>query len=137
MFSHFKRDVSPLGVSVALLPALSYLQILSDLGDILLSFNNGGGTGKGSLPHLGPHQRCLTLSVIKGFEGSHLQTGLVAVIVRELGIGQTLFPIGPVGQHTLCLAIRLRVESYAVVQLGAHGSMQALPELGGKLWPSV
>jgi hypothetical protein len=97
MLSHFKRDVSLLGVSIALLSALSYLQILSDPGDILLSFNNGGGTEKSSLPHLGQHQRCPTLSAVEGFKGSHLQTGVVAIVIRELGIGQTLFPIGPVG----------------------------------------
>jgi hypothetical protein len=81
VLSHIERDIFALGVSVALLHALSYLQILSDLGDILFRFGNGGGTEKGSLPHLRPHQRCPTLSAEKGFEGSHLQTGMVAVVV--------------------------------------------------------
>jgi hypothetical protein len=100
MLSHLERDVFPFGVSVALLPALSDLQILSDLGDILLSFDNGSGTQKGSLPLLGPHQRCPTLFAVKSFEGNHLQTGLVAVVVRELSIGLTLLLIGSIGQHT-------------------------------------
>jgi hypothetical protein len=50
VLSHLERDVFPLGVSVTLLLALVYLQILSDLGDIFFSFDNGGGTEKGLPP---------------------------------------------------------------------------------------
>jgi hypothetical protein len=50
MLTHLERDIFPPGVSVALLLALSYLQILSDLGDILICFDNGGGSEEGSLP---------------------------------------------------------------------------------------
>jgi hypothetical protein len=147
VFSNHERDVFSVGIGVALLPALGYPQVLSNLRHIFLSFDYGGGTEEGSLPHLRPHQRRLTLSALKSFEGCHLQTGLVAVVVRELSVEQTLLPIRSVGQHTsfqkilkylvhsLCLPICLWVEGGTVVQVGAHGLMQTPPELGGKLYP--
>jgi hypothetical protein len=107
------------------------------------------GLKKVRSPHLGQHQRCPTLSIVKSIEGSQLQTSMVAIVVRELSIGQTLLPVRSVSQHTssqnilkylvysICLSISLWVESRTVVQVGAHGLMQTPPELGSNLWPSV
>jgi hypothetical protein len=35
-------------------------------------------TEEGPFPHLGPHQRCLTLCAIQSFERGHLQTRVEA-----------------------------------------------------------
>jgi hypothetical protein len=78
-----------------------------------------------------------------------LETSLVTVVVRELYVGQALFPIGSILQDTssehvlqnlinpLCLTNYLRVVSGAVIKSSPNGLVETLPELGHVLHATI
>ena len=78
-----------------------------------------------------------------------MQASLIAVVVREFGIGEVLIPALPKVYstssehvfknlvHTLCLTICLWMISGAEVESGTQGFVQAFPESGSELGSSV
>src|ERR1041385_6481694 len=98
--SNFKSHLSTLGVGITLLTRLSRLETLTNQLDLLFGlFQN---IGSENLPFSGqrPVQGCATLPPIQSFKWCHLQTRLVAVVVGEFCIEQTVLPLGTVGSST-------------------------------------
>ena len=83
----------------------------------------------------------MALSAIENFEWGLTRTRLEAVVVGELGIWKTIFPLHTERDDTspehifkdlidsLNLATCLRMESYAEMNVGAHGRLKGVPEL--------
>jgi hypothetical protein len=87
---------SAFGVSVALLARLSSLQVISDELDLFFRFSKYIRPEHLTFSSLGPIERGATLAPIECFKRCHLEAGLVAVIIRELGERQTILPFGSV-----------------------------------------
>ncbi len=83
----------------------------------------------------------MPLSAIENLEWGLARTCLEAVVVGELGIWKTIFPLHAKGNDTspehifkdlidlLNLATSLRMESCAEANVGAHGLLKGVPEL--------
>src|ERR1043165_5012887 len=72
---------------------LCCLEVLSDNPDPVFCLLDHIWTEQLPLTCLGPVQRCLALPAIQDLKGGCLQTCLIAVIVRELSVGQAFFPL--------------------------------------------
>src|SRR3954471_21743414 len=85
-----------------------------------------------------------TLTSIKNFKGGHLQTSLIAIVVREFSKWKRFLPFLAEGDDTSSkhifkhlidsfnLALRLRVISSTEFQMSAHSFLETIPELGGE-----
>jgi hypothetical protein len=126
---------SAFGVSVALLARLSSLQAISDELDLFFRFSKYIRPEHLTFSSLGPIERGATLAPIECFKRCHLEAGLVAVIIRELGERQTILPFGSVSQntgaehilqnliHPLRLSTCLRMISSTKGELGSQSFM--------------
>ena len=86
----------------------------------------------------------MTLSAIENLEWGLAQTRLEAIVVGELGIWKTIFPLHTERDDTspeqifknliysLDLATGLRMKGCAEANVGAHGLLKRIPELRGK-----
>src|ERR1041385_236596 len=72
-----------LAVIVALLAGLSSFQMLADNANLIFGMLYNVRTNESSFSSFGPIQRGSTLTSIKDFKGCHLQTSLIAIVVRE------------------------------------------------------
>src|SRR3954463_8307801 len=89
-------------------------------------------------------QRGSTLTSIKSFEGGHLQTSLIAIVIREFSKWKRFLPFLTEGDDTSSkhifkhlvnsfnLALRLGVISSTEFQMSAHSFLETIPELGGE-----
>src|SRR3954464_10888964 len=91
--TNFEVNTTVLFVIIGLLPRLCFLQVLSDHLDPVLSFLNHIWTEQLPFSCFGPIQRSPALPDIQDLEGCCLQACLIAVVVRELSIRQTFFPL--------------------------------------------
>ena len=80
-------------VILGLLPRLCCLEVLPDDPHLVLCLMDHIRTEQLPLTRLGPVQRCPALPAIQDLKGCCLQTCLIAVVVRELNIGQAFFPL--------------------------------------------
>jgi hypothetical protein len=71
-----------------------------DVVDYLFGFNDKVRTKDRPLARLDLVHRCTTTMTIQSFEGCHLETLLINVVVRELNQWQTLVPLVWIFQHT-------------------------------------
>ena len=88
--------------------------------------------------------RSTTLSAIENLEWGLARTRLEAVVVGELGIWKTIFPLhtkrdDASPEHifknlidTLDLTTSLRMETCVEVDVGAHGLLKRIQKLGGE-----
>ena len=86
----------------------------------------------------------MTLFAIENFKRGLARTRLEAVVAGELGIWKTIFPLHTEGNDTspkhifkdlidsLDLSTSLRMESCSEANVGAHGLLEGVPELGGE-----
>jgi hypothetical protein len=94
-------------------------------------------------------KRGAAMMSIQGFKWCHLEALSIAIVLWELSPWQILIPIALMFHHTCSehilhnlifsfyLAICLPVTSWGVDQVSSDGSMQLLPEMKNKLWPSI
>jgi hypothetical protein len=85
------------GVGVALLARLSSLQAISDKLNLFFCFTKYIRSEHLTFSSLGPIERGATFAPIECFKRRHLEAGLVAIIIRELRKGETVFPFGTIG----------------------------------------
>jgi hypothetical protein len=90
--SHIEGNRSSPIVGITLLSRLGCLQTIADELDLLFGFLNDIRSKHLALSSLRPVERGTTLSAIYGFEGGHLQTGLIDIVVGELDEWQAIFP---------------------------------------------
>ena len=86
----------------------------------------------------------MALPAIENLEWGLARTRLEVVVVGELGIWKTIFPLHTERDDTspehifknliysLNLATSLRMKSCAEENVGAHGLLKRIPEFGGK-----
>jgi hypothetical protein len=108
--------------------------------DLVLGFLQYVGSENLPFSSLILKQRCSTPTTIQHLEWCHLQTLLIAIVVGEFGIWQTLILTSSIlqsidSQHVLQnliypfgLTIGLRMISRTEAQLGIQGFMQPLPK---------
>src|SRR3954469_18510488 len=101
-------------------------------------------TNESLFPSFRPIQRGSTLTSIENFEGGHLQTSLIAIVVREFSKWKRFLPFLAEGDDTRSkhifkhlvnsfnLALRLGVISSTEFQMSAHSFLETIPELGGE-----
>jgi hypothetical protein len=90
--SHFKTQLSSPMIGVALLPRLRNSQILPNHTDLLLGFLQNVGSKHLLFSSLTLKQWSSTPTTIQHLKQCHLQALLIAVVIGELGIWQTLIP---------------------------------------------
>ena len=141
MVSDFKSQVTVLAIIVTLLARLRGFEILTN--DFAHFFGCCGQVVAKKLAFtcLRPIERSTTLFAIENFEWGLARTGLEAIVVGELGIWKTIFPLHNERDDTspehifkdlidsLDLATCLRMESCAETNVGAHGRLEGVPEL--------
>jgi hypothetical protein len=88
---------SAFGVSVALLTRLGSLQSISDKLNLFFCFTKYIRPEYLTFSGLGPIERGATLAPIECFERCHLEAGLIAIVIRELRKGETVFPFCTIG----------------------------------------
>jgi hypothetical protein len=116
-------------VGIELLAGLGSLQIgLNTMNDFLSPRDKIGAKGH-PLARFDLVQRCMASATVESFKRCHLETFLIAVIVRELRQWQALVPTVLIVHHTrtkhvfqhlvhmLCLTIGLWVISQTVDQV--------------------
>jgi hypothetical protein len=94
--SHIEGNRSSLGIGITLLPRLGCFEVVADKMDLFFSFLDDVGAKDLTLSHFRPVERGTTLASIKGFEGGHLQTSLVAIVVAKFSERQAVFPLGSI-----------------------------------------
>src|SRR3954468_14014230 len=87
-------------VIIGLLPRLCCLEVLPGDPHLVFCLLDHIWTEQLPLTCLRPVQWCPALPAIQDLKGCCLQTCLVAVVVRELSIGQALFPLHAKGDDT-------------------------------------
>jgi hypothetical protein len=119
-------------VGIVLLAGLGILQIRLNMMNNFLGFHDKIGAKGHPLAGFNPVQRCTASTTVECFERCHVETLLVAVVVREFIQRQTLVPTISVVHHmntehvlqhlvhTLCMTIGLWVISRIVDQVGTQ-----------------
>jgi hypothetical protein len=97
---HFKAQLSSPMIGVAPLSRLRNSQVLSNHTNLLLDFLQNVGSKHLPFSSLSPKQRSSTPTTIKHLKRHHLQVFLLAVVIGELGIWQTLIPTSSILQAT-------------------------------------
>src|SRR3954465_3256341 len=87
-------------VIIGLLPRLCYLEVLPDDPHLVFYLLDHIWTEQLPLTCLRPVQRCPALPAIQDLKGCCLQTCLIAIVVRELSIGQAFLPLHAKGNYT-------------------------------------
>jgi hypothetical protein len=98
--SHFKAQLSSPMIGVALLPRLHNSQVLPNHMNLLLDFLQNVRSKHLPFHSLTPKQRSLTPTTIQHLRRCHLQAFLIAVVIGELVIWQTLIPTPSILQGT-------------------------------------
>ena len=144
MVSDFKSHITVLVIIIVLLARLRGLEILMNDFAHFFSFCDQVVAKKLAFTCLGAIERSTALSAIENFEWGLARTRLEAVVVGELGIWQTIFPLhteraDTSREHifknlinTLDLTASLRMKSCAETDVGAHVLMKRIPKLGGE-----
>src|ERR1041384_8363961 len=89
-----------LAVIVAFLAGLSSFQMFTDNANLIFSMLDNVRTNECSFPSFWPIQRGSTLSSIENFKGGHLQTSLIAIVVREFSKWKRFLPFLAEGDDT-------------------------------------
>ena len=130
MISYLELSWSSLLISIAFLSILSDLQILFYLSHLLFHLLQHVGSKRNPVYRITPADWSVTWSTIEGFEGTHRQGCLVAIVVGELYKWQVVFPLPGLMHymhyyhvfkyliHSFCLSIGLRVIGSAKQQFG-------------------
>src|SRR3954462_8069087 len=133
-----------LAIIIALLTRLSGFQMFTDNANLIFGVLDNVRTNECTFPSFCPIQRGSTLTSIKNFKGGHLQTSLIAIVVREFSKWKRFLPFLAEGDDTSSkyifkhlvnsfnLALRLRVISSTEFQMSAHSFLETIPELGGE-----
>src|ERR1041384_5460390 len=133
-----------LAIIIALLTRLSGFQMFTDNTNLIFSMLDNVRTNECTFPSFGPIQRGSTLTSIEKFKGGHLQTSLIAIVVREFSKWKRFLPFLAEGDDTSSkhifkhlvnsfnLALRLGVISSTEFQMSAHSFLETIPELGGE-----
>src|ERR1041385_4847186 len=79
-------------VIVALLAGLSSFQMFTDNANLIFGVLYNVRTNESSFSSFGPIQSGSTLTSIENFEGCHLQTSLIAIVVREFSKWKRFLP---------------------------------------------
>jgi hypothetical protein len=87
-------------IDVTLLPRLRNSQVLPNHTNLLLGFLQNVGSKHILFSSLTPKQWSLTPTTIQHLKQHHLQAFLIAIVIRELGIQQTLIPTSSILQGT-------------------------------------
>src|SRR3954470_13517106 len=87
-------------VIIGLLARMCCLEVLPNNPNFIFCLLDHIWTEQLPLTCLGPVQRCPALPAIQDLKGCCLQTCLIAVVVRELSIGQAFFPLHAKGNDT-------------------------------------
>ena len=144
MVSDLESQVMMLAIIVTLLARLRGFEILTNDFAYFFGFCDQVVAKKLAFTYLRPIERSTTLSAIENFEWGLAQTRLEAVVVGELGIWKTIFPLHTERDDTspehifkdlidsLDLATSLRMESCAEANVGTHGLLEGVPELRGE-----
>ena len=144
MVSDFKSQVTMLAIVVTLLARLRDFEIFTDDFTHFFSLCDQVVAKKLAFTCLRPIERSTSLSTIKDFEWALARTCLEAIVVGELGIWKTIFPLHTERKDTcpehifknlidsLDLATSLRVKSCAEANVCAHGLLEGVPELRGE-----
>ena len=144
MVSDFKSQVTVLAIIVTPLARLRGFEILTNDFAHFFGFCDQVVAKKLAFTCLGPIERSTTLSAIENFEWGLARTCLEAVVVGELGIWKTIFPLHTERNDTssehifkdlidsLDLATSLRMKSCAEANVGAHGLLKRIPKLRGE-----
>jgi hypothetical protein len=74
--------------------------MIADQLDLLFGLTENIWSKQLAFYGLGPVERGAALTSIQGFKGCHLQTNLIAFVVRKLGKGQTVLPFGSIRKKT-------------------------------------
>src|SRR3954465_1658400 len=72
-----------LAIVVAPLTRLSSFQMFTDNVNLIFSMLDNVRTNESSFPSFSPIQRGSTLTSVENFKGGHLQTTLIAIVIRE------------------------------------------------------
>ena len=144
MVSDLEIQVTVLAIIVTLLARLRGFEILTNDFAHFFGFCDQVVAKKLAFTCLGPIERSTTLFAIENFEWGLARTRLEAVVVGELGIWKTIFPLHTERNDTcpehifknriysLDLATGLRMKGCAETNVGAHGLLEGIPELGGE-----
>src|ERR1041385_3940469 len=81
-----------LAIIVALLTRLSSFQMFTNNANLIFSMLYDVRTNESSFSSFGPIQRGSTLTSIENFEGCHLQTSLIAIVVRQFSKWKRFLP---------------------------------------------
>jgi hypothetical protein len=79
-------------VGIAFLLCVGSFYIGPDAVDYLFSLNDEVRAKDCPFAKLDPVHRCTTVTTIQSYEGCHLETLLITVVVREVSQRQTLVP---------------------------------------------
>src|SRR6185436_4039949 len=93
MVTNHELQRIPSFIKITLLPRLGCSEICLYYFYFFLSLDHQFGSKYLTFSSLGPTQRSLTPSTIQGLEWCHLQTGLIAVVIRKLSQGKTFVPV--------------------------------------------
>ena len=144
MVSDFKSQDTVLAIIVTLLSRLRGFEILTNDFAHFFGFCDQVVAKKLAFTCLGPIERSTALSAIENFEWGLAGTRLEAVVVGELGIWKTIFPLHTERDdaspehifknliYSLDLATSLGMKSCAEANVGAHGLLEGIPELRSK-----
>src|SRR4051812_4358268 len=89
-----------LAIIIALLTRLSGLQMFTYYANLIFSVLDNVRTNECTFPSFGPIQRGSTLTSIENFKGGHLQTSLIAIVIREFSKWKTFLPFLVEGDDT-------------------------------------
>jgi hypothetical protein len=136
-------------ISIAFLAISGSFQIGMDVVDYLSGLSDKVRTKDHPLARLNPVHTCTAATTIQSFEGWHLETLLIPVVIRELSQWQTPVPLVRIVQHPssehilqnliypLRLTIGLRMISRALDHMCSQGSMQLFIKRSNELWSSI
>ena len=144
LVSDLESQVTMLAIIVALLVRVRSFEIFTNDFGHFFSLHDQVIAKKLAFTSLGPVERSTTLFSIWNFEGDLAQTCLEAVVVGDLSIRETIFPLPTERDDTssehvfedlvdsLDLATCLRMGRRAEANVGAHGLLEGAPKLGSE-----
>src|SRR3989337_2492961 len=100
MGSGFESCFPMLWVVIALLSGLGCSKSFLNILDLPFSLKHQVRTKDATISCLGPVQRFAALPSVQCLKRRHLETCLIAVVVRKFRIWQTILPFGSMGEST-------------------------------------
>ena len=147
MVSDLESQITMLTIIVALLARLRCFEVITNDFAHFFGFCDQVVAKKLAFTCLRPVERSTALSAIEDFKWGLARTRLEVVVVGELGIWKTIFPLHTEGDNaspehifknlidTLDLAASLRMKSCAETDVGAHGLLKRIQNLEVKMLP--